>query len=617
MSYNTDHLRTAGKITVYTTFIGIAVFAVVFIFNLGEPTVRQAVAQDSATTTVTVVNTAPLWTASTTELVESSATSPTDAGMVVSWTAVGTDSNGENYFLLICDTNATPTANSSAPPQCTSGVQWAVSATTTSGSQAIAGTTTLASTSPFGGESFPWFAWICDSNSGTPRCSSTYTQGTHATNSSPFVVNHRPNFVTFVDNSPADPGQVVIFTSTASDTDTVGAQDTVFLYVCASSGFNTTTNACSGTTLATSTAFVPANATATYSVVIPTQDQNYTAFGYVIDNHGFEASGGAHGTDSTLTVNNVAPTVGSTTISLVQASGTDLYLTVESNQTTGFTLSFTTTDNNSCDAAGGGSADEMTDYDLSIFRSGVSSTTCTVAAGSYNANNCYPSGVATTTWNLSCTASSTSCTGNSDPDLIWDCTFPLWYIADPTDGTATSTQYSTQNWLAQVQGIDDDAATGSSTQSASGVEVKSFLAFALNTLSIPYGSLEPGQQNDPLVATTTISATGNVGLDKDVTGESMCTTYTNSTNCPNSATSTIPESEQRFATDTVAYAAATALSSTTIQEIEINVPKSTATSTQATADAYWGIRVPGTITFAGSYTGENTFTARVGESSFW
>jgi hypothetical protein len=293
-------------------------------------------------------------------------------------------------------------------------------------------------------------------------------------------------------------------------------------------------------------------------------------------------------------------------------------LTNEATQTPAFTLSFTATDNNSCDAAGGGAADEVTDYELSIYRngSGNSSTTCSVT-GPYDPNDCYPSSVAPLAWNLVCTASSTSCAGSGDVDVIWNCTFPLWYIADPTDGTATSTEYSTNDWRAQVQGIDDDAATGALSESSTGVEVTSFLAFALNTLSIPYGSLEPGQQTDPIVATTTISATGNVGLDKDVTGESMCTSYTSATPCPVSATSTIPESEQVFATSTVAYAQGTSLSSTTAQEIEINVPKSTATSTQASANAFWGIRVPGSITFAGDYTGENTFTAKVGESIDW
>lgn len=611
MSYHTDHLRTAGKITVYTTFIGLFAFAIIFLLNIGESKVKEATAQSSATTTIQVLNTPPLWTASTTELIESSTTSPTNAGDVVSWVAIGTDSNAERYYLIICSTSATPTANSGAAPTCAGGTQWAVSASTTSGTQALAATTTLDAWA----ESNPWFGWICDGNAGTPRCNNVYTQGTHATNSSPFEVNHRPSFTVFVDDSPTLPGSIVTFTSTSSDSDVSGAQDTVFLTVCATAGFSTTTNSCTGTTLATSTAYVPNDASSTYSVVIPTQDTNYGAFGYVIDNHGFEATGGAQGTDSVLSVANAAPSVGSSTISI--NGGSDIVLTTEAGETTGFTLSFTSSDNNSCDAVGGGLGDEIVDYELSLYRSGVGSTTCTSAAGVYNANNCYPSGVPTTTWNLSCTASTTSCTGATDVDMVWDCTFPLWYIADPTDGTASSTQYPTQNWLSQVRAVDDDSATGTYSESATGVEVTSFLAFALNTLTIPYGALEPGQQNDPLVATTTVAATGNVGIDKDVTGEAMCTTYTNSNLCPNSATSTIPESEQVFATSTVAYAQGTPISSTTPAFVDINVPKSTATSTQADADAYWGIRVPASITFAGDYSGQNTFTARVSSSTQW
>lgn len=611
MSYNIDHLRTAGKITVYTALFGVVLFAFAFIMNLGVKELPRVVAQDVATTSVQVLNTGPAWTATSTEEVESSADNPTNAGSVVSWVAIGTDSNSEDYYLLICSTNASPTPNSSAAPACGGGTQWAVSTATVSGTQARAATTTADSWS----ESNDWYAFICDGNAGTPRCNVLPTQGTNATNSSPFIVNHRPSFSLFSDSSPADPGSVVTFYSTSSDADTTGVQDTVKLIVCASLGFSTTTDSCTGTTLGSTTVTVASNATATYTIIIPTQDQNYSAYGYVVDNHGFEASGGAHGTDSTLTVNNVAPTVNPALISLVQASGTDLYLTVESGQTTGFTLQYTALDNNSCYNAA--STSEITNYELSIYRSGIGSTTCGISGGAFNANYCYTSAVPTTTWNISCTASSTSCTGISDTDQVWDCTFPLWYIADPTDGTATSTQYNGQNWLAQVQAVDDDNATGSLYESSSGVEVRSFLAFALNTLTIPYGALEPGQQNDPIIATTTISATGNVGLDKSVEGESMCTTYTASTLCPNSATSTIPESEQRFATGSVSYASASSLSSSTVQEIEVNVPKSTSTSTSATSSAYWGIRVPATVTFAGFYYGQNTFYAVTGESVNW
>ena len=613
MTYTTDHLRTAGKITVYTAIIGVIVFTLAFVFNLGIKDISHVDAQSSATTTITVLNTPPVWTASTTEEYESSSDNPTNAGDVVSWVGIGTDSNGENYYLLICSASASPTPHSSAAPTCSSGTQWAVSTATISGTQARAATTTVSSWA----EVNNWYAWICDGNAGTPRCRNTYTQGTNATNSSPFEVNHRPTFTAFADDSPKEPGQVVTFYSTSSDPDVSGTPDTVYLTVCATAGFSTTTNTCTGTTLATSTLYMSADATSSYTIVIPTQDQDYGAYGYIIDSHGFEASGGSQGTNSTLTVANSAPTVSGALISLAQPVTTDMVLTVEAGQTTGFKLQYTVSDNNSCDAAGGGAADEIVDYALSIYRSGVGSTTCTDAANDYDPNNCYPSGLATSTWNLSCTASTTSCTGSLDTDIVWDCTFPLWYIADPTDGTATSTQYSTENWLSQVSAIDDDAASSVFSESTVGVDVKSFLAFALNTLSIPYGSLEPGEQTDPLSATTTISATGNVGLDKDVTGESMCTTYTTTNHCPDSSTSTISESEQVFATSSVSYAQGTSISSTTPAFIDINVFKSTSTSTPASASAYWGIRVPIAITYAGAYKGENTFTALVSSSSDW
>ncbi len=137
-------------------------------------------------------------------------------------------------------------------------------------------------------------------------------------------------------------------------------------------------------------------------------------------------------------------------------------------------------------------------------------------------------------------------------------------------------------------------------------------------MSIPYGSLEPGQQNDPLIATTTIAATGNIGLDERLEGESMCVTYATGLPCPNSASSTIAEDQQRFsATTSSSYAAATPLSSTTLQELEVDVPKSTSTTTPATDNTYWGIAVPMAIQLAGNYKGENTIYAITGESSNW
>ena len=629
MSYNNmsyqSYITTAGKITVITTLLGVVVFAIVFLLNLGAKEFQQATAQSRATTTVNVLNTPPDWTAGLEgrETPESSTSSPTNSGDDVTWIGTAVDANGADYYMLICSGTSTPTeptATSTGAPSCANGqIQWAVSGATNSGTQATAATTTIDRVTPSNfAESNVWFAWVCDADPVNPRCNSTYSTGTAATNSSPFHVNSRPSFTDLYNDSPTDPGSGALFTSTSSDADTVGPNDTVQLWICAAQDFSTTTNECGvGGTLASTTFFATANATATFNIPVPYQDQDYAAYGYIVDNHGHEASGVFQGSNATVTVNNVAPTVAGATISL--NGGTDMILTEAASQTPNFTLSYVVTDNNSCENFAAG--DEIVDYAVSVYRSGIGSTTCDALTGTQDENNCYVSEDTTAVWNLSCAATTTpsDCTGDDDATQTWECTFPLWYIADPTDNFATATPYSAENWLAEVAAIDDDAATGTPQESTSGPDLLGLLAFALDTLEIPYGAIEPGSDTGTLSASTTIRATGNVGLDEELEGTSMCPSYTSSTPCSASATSTIPESEQQFATGTFAYndARNTALSSTTIQELELNVPKSTATSTQEQRDTYWGIAIPGTITLAGDYFGQNTFYAKISEPADW
>jgi hypothetical protein len=130
--------------------------------------------------------------------------------------------------------------------------------------------------------------------------------------------------------------------------------------------------------------------------------------------------------------------------------------------------------------------------------------------------------------------------------------------------------------------------------------------------------LEPGTGMANLTATTSLRSVGNTGLDQLLGGDSMCTTYGPSTPCPVSATSTIPESEQHYASSSLAYGsgnALTASSSPTLFQIQILKPTSTTTPSKKTT--YWGINVPGTISLAGSYTGRNTFTGAISSPSAW
>jgi hypothetical protein len=619
MLYNllakTNQLQTAGKITIFTAFSGLLIFAFVFLFNAGKTELMKVEAQ-SATTTLTVLNTPPQWTTLAYEQTESSTSTPTNSGNDVTWAALAEDSSNAPYFLIVCSTSATPTPHAAssllnlgtAPPTCNGGTQWAVSASTTSNTLATAATTTLESFS----EQNDWYAWVCDDDPVNPRCNNTYSQGLNATNSSPFYVNHRPVFTSFYNNSTKYPGEVLTFFSTSSDPDTVTTDDTMKLVVCNENDFNTSTLVCGpGGTISSTTISVYDNASTSYTLPSVIQDDVYDAWGFLIDGHGHSASGGAQASNVGFTVGNVAPTILSGDISL--NGGTDISLTMDGGETTGFTLNFTLSDANSCLNAA--SSSEITNYIVSLHRSGVGTSTCTGLYGSYNPNNCYPSsGLATTTWNLNCTASSTSCSGATDPTKIWSCTFPLWYVADPTD---VSSPYSAQNWVAAISGVDDNNATGTMVIGSSPVELLSFPAIDLITGEIPYGSLEPGDNTGTLNATTTVQSVGNTGLNQNVQGESMCTTFSVGSECQESASSTIPDLKQQFATSSVAYGTGFSLSSSTPQMLALKVQKTTSTTTPNSGVTYWGIEVPMTITLAGAYTGLNTFYAVTSSSTDW
>jgi len=627
MSYNLEELpkyiNTAGKISVVAALFSVVIFAIAFLLNIGAHELQRVDAQGIATTSVVVLNTPPQWTVDVQEEIESSTTTPTNSGSEVSWVATATDSNAEDYFLLICSTNATPTSTPGGPPTCNGGIQWAVSATTTSGSQARAATTTTEAAPFFPGEENDWYAWICDAVNPGARCNTSFRQGSAGT-ASPFNVNRRPSFTAYGDSGAGDPGDTVFFYATSSDPDIIDTADAMKLIVCSTNSFSTTTDTCTATTLGSSTFSTAMPLTASYTIFTPTPDGTYGAYGFVIDEHGHEAAGGQQGQNTVLTVNNVAPTVLGGDIIL--NNGNPLVLTQAAGETTGFTLDFTVSDNNSCQTFDAN--DEITGYQVVVFRSGIGTTSptgCDATGDNYDPNNCYDSAVATTTWNLECTAVPGSCTYDGlvdfDDNVDFECTFPLWYVADPTNGTSTQTYYFDEIWSAAVAGIDNNFATGTLATTSNAQELNSFLSFALDTLAIPYGPLEPGGRTDPLVASTTLRATGNIGLDQSLSGEHMCEYYTSAVTCLPSATSTIAAPFQVFATSTVTYGTATTagytLSSTTVKQLELNILKPTSTATGTTGTTYWGIEVPDTITRAGIYTGENTIWGVSGEPNRW
>ena len=606
--------KTALPALVLTVlFIGMSI---TFFFDAPVPQARA----DNVSTSLQVLNTPPGWTVIAQEATQSSTSTPTNAGATLSFTATATDSSNDNYWLIICSASSTPTAHISAAPTCGAGIQWAVSGVTVSGTQAIASTTTIPM-SPFLNESNPWYGYVCDGNATGPQCNKVVEQGS-GTTASPFVINHPPIFTAIVNDGPKNPGQSVTWTATASDTDTIRGGDTLSLYVCKANDFATSTGCGAGGTWASISGASSNPATSTL-LAIPTQDATYSAYVYIEDNNSLAATSSIEATNSSFVVNSVAPSIDPASISLVDpataSSTTYLTLTHPQSYSGPYYVKFSVTDNNGCQNISSGH--EISLATTSIYRSGIGQSACDVA-GNFNSNSCYPSASAlastTCTQDTSGALTGNACSGPSDSSVGWVCTFSLWYNAD---ATVPSTAFAAQNWLASTQAQAFNGLLSPLVESSVGNEVDSFLAFGVTQTSISYGGLQPGQSNDPLATTTNLIAEGNVGLDESLYGDTMCTTWSGPDSCDTGgpdATKKIPVANQHLATSSVAFASGTALTgSTTPTSLALHLPKTTATSSPQSANTYWGISVPGTITTAGNYNGQNTITAVTSNSAYW
>ena len=529
---------------------------------------------DSVTTSVTVGNTAPAITAGPAESSESSSTSPTNVGSDVTFTATATDSNSENYYLLLCSTDAATPTNGGAP-NCTA-TQWCVSGSTASGAEASCAYTTLVGDA----ESNAWYAFVCDGNATAASCSAAGNQGTGGTGS-PFGVNHAPAFSVGADDGAKDPGGTVTWTSTASDSDTSGAADTVKLLICKTAGISA--GACDGGGGDTwcSSSLGASDPSCEYVIPSVKPDDAYDAYMYIVDSHNFASGGVKQGVNEAFTVSNVAPVVSAVTLN----AGAAIDLT--EGTTTGVVLGATVTDSNSCYGS------EFTTIYGYTYRSGKAYSLCDTA-GEADSNFCYPE--------VTCTVTGGTCTDNTDASANYTCTVNIQSYADPTDA---ATLYPTENWLDSIKVVDDDAATHT-LEVTSGVEMNSLTALDVTT-SIAFGTLDVGQSNDPLDKTTVVTPTGNVGLDSELSGAAnMCTDY------PTCSGGTIGVSYIKYAlAATTAYASGTALSATPT-EAELNAPKPT-TGSPTTKTVWWGIQIP-TGTTPGSYTGANTVSAYKGET---
>lgn len=549
--------------------VSLAIVVIAFSFFLIKNLKSFAQVEKQVSTTVTIGNARPVFTAGPVENPASSTSTPTPSGNQITFQATATDANGQPYFLTVCSTDSITPQNGAAG-ECAADKEYCQSSAAVASGTQNSCTYTTGSQDVF---SNPWFAFACD-NDATGSACSIAGQGT-GDSGSPFIVNHAPTFTAISNNSPKEPGQTVTWTATASDVD---ATNTVKLLVCKTQAM--TNGACTGGTWCESTA-VASNPTCGYEIPSVEVDGNNNAWVYVVDNYNTAATGVAQGSQSNFAVSNVRPTVTAVSIN----GGAAINLT--ESTTTPVVITATVTDKNGC------STSEITTVTAYAYRSDLNST-CS-ADGALNGNQCYKA---------TCIQDVGSCSAGNG-SATYTCTASFQYYADATDA---NTPNAALGWATTVYANDENTTAPLPSASSALVELNSLIAFTV-TPSINYGTLGIGESNDPLDKILTTTPTGNTSLSQSHHGTQMCTNHPSCT-----GGTPIAAAQQRYGLSGVAYASGTTLK-TSIEASGLHIPKVN-NGTVTTKDTYWGISIPNGI-LPGAYTGQNTITGNKASLIDW
>ncbi len=494
---------------------------------------------------------------------------PSNVGDTITFSATGTDPDGDDYYLLVCQTNSVSTS-SEAAPSCASSQDLCISdlASSTEGSTCSTTSASYLSTATWDSDLISvWYAYICDY--GTDQRCSSVSQGTGDTGY-PININRPPiDFVDYHQSGPVNPG-VDIFLGIDNFTgdDDYDVSD---LFFCKTSG--ATGNGCSGEEYC-SVEDIGIYSACDASTTIPSEGVQ-DCYMYVFDEHGLGSSNNA--SSCAFIINNVAPVLSSISLN----SGASIDMSTGGEGLSGnkdIIASATVTDNNGCA--------DIASVVSHTYTTDIGPTGCD-SSGENDANDCY--------WNTSCSVSSACSSGIS---YDYECTINFKYHADPTDA---STPKVSNGWETKIIASDGDLSdNGTSTA----IELISYLSLDVSS-AIEYGSLGIDEMGDSdnLTTTTDVKATGNCGLDVELSGTNM------------TGSGTIVVGQQKYATSGVAYSSAIALTSSA-EEFELNVEKPTTTSASPLEKIYWGLQIPGS-TSAGSYSGTNTFTAKKAETEDW
>ena len=578
--------RSMPLFIIFCLLTSTASLALVFNFDfslsnlLGQPTALAQPYGDQATTTVTVMNAAPEWAVYPAEVPISTSTSPINVGYSISFTGTANDLESDNYYLAICSSSSIIASTTGGPPTCVDNAL-CISATTTAGAQA---TCEYNSVIDPGAEIQEWYAFACDDHATEGDCSAV-SQGANAgvlASSSPFWVNHAPVFTAVADDGGKDPGSDYTVTATVTDSDSVLAGlDELTLDVCSTDSWATSTG-CTATTFCTATS-TSADITCEWATTTPAIDGNWNYWAFVKDEHEMPASGNWQ-TDIYV-VNNVAPTVSSVEIH----GGIDITLNLKNSAEVLATATAIIADNNTCH--------DIDSATSTIYWSGV--------AGLHNCtaddDQCYDIA------EINCEYQAGSCAGTSTT-ATYTCSTTIAFHAIPTDGGGGDYPYGSTDWLAAIQGIDDDGAVGiATTVPGSAVHVETLLALEVQETQINFGSIRGGQDSGTDNGTTTIENYGNAPINSTFQGDDLW----------QDAIEYVGADNQRYGTTTITYASLTYQLASTSPSAprDLDIDKPTTASQTITDAVYWGINIPaGKI--SGVYEGMNYIVSAL-DNSGW
>jgi hypothetical protein len=539
------------------------------------PPMAQA-QNDTASTTVTVKNAAPEFSVDPAESPTSTSTSPVNVGDAISFNATATDAENNQYYLIICSTNSVTASTTGGPPTC-GGTQFCISGLTNSGSQASCTYNNVADPGAPDPEIQEWYAFVCDNHSTEADCSSA-SQGADpgtADASSPFYVNHAPYFTAVITSDDyKDPGGTFTVTASTSDPDVRGGADEVYLNVCASNNWATSTGCVDGT-WCTGTSTTD-NVSCSFATTTPAKDGTFSYYAFVYDWHYAVATSNPQ--TANYHINNVAPTVSG----VILHSGENIVVNMKGMDEVEATTTATISDNNGCG--------DVTSASSTIYFSEVSGANYCTA----DDNFCYQ------ITNANCYFDSSSCTGNTDTTITVTCSTTIAFHAYPSDGSGGNYPYTNPSWLGAVTGIDDNGARNVAT-TTTGVDLITLTALDVSENQIAYGSVKGGQNTGDQNATTTVENYGNSPLNTDMSVSDML---------KSDLTDWINANNQQFSTSTFTYDSGFhySIASTSNQVVDTEIPKATSTAVSVTDAIYWGIGIPAGTT-SGDYSGTNTFTA--------